>query len=372
MSRLRTFKKMKKINIIYLAIIPVVLGIFYINQNYAREAVVFYGFADNKDTEINHDHPVQVNTIYVSPGEFVSKGDRLLEVTHSKYDLELNDLTHDIEAMKLQAQKRKDEINRDIRKLQGERFAKINEIELRMERLQSETDLNKSLLKDIKSVEAGEATTGKSANDLKMKALRQEREMALKSYNLEIEGLKEELALVNAPHDVQMKKLESEKKYYETEQDKLAIYAPKDGLIGNIHCLEGEHKSSFSTLITFYERNPTLVRGYVHESLIVHVKEGDSLAVSSILHPEQKGFGIVGGLGSRIVEIPERLRKIPEIKTYGREVLIQIPPDNPFLQKEKVVLNFLHPNEIKPTKLSPNLNTSRPVKSQTNKELLHR
>lgn len=144
----------------------------------------------------------------------------------------------------------------------------------------------------------------------------------------------------------------------------MAIYAPKDGLIGNIHCLEGEHKSSFSTLITFYERNPTLVRGYVHESLIVHVKEGDTLEVSSILHPEQKGFGLVGGLGSRIVEIPERLRKIPEIKTYGREVLIQIPPNNPFLQKEKVVLNFLHPDEIKPKNIPPLLNTSRPVNSQ--------
>jgi hypothetical protein len=51
------------------------------------------------------------------------------------------------------------------------------------------------------------------------------------------------------------------------------------------------------------------------------------------------------GMGHRIVEIPERLRKIPEIKTYGREVLIQIPSDNKFLQKEKVVLTFIHPPE---------------------------
>ena len=204
---------MKRINLVYLAIIPVLFGIFYINQNYARQAVVFYGFAENKDTEINHDHPVQVNSIYVSPGEFVNKGDLLLEVTHSKYDLELNELTFDLKAMKLQARKRKDEINRDIRKLHGERFAKVNEIELNIERLQSETDLNKSLLKDIKSVKAGDETSGQSANELKMKALKQEREMVLKSYNLEIEGLKEELASVNAPHEVEMQKLESEKEY---------------------------------------------------------------------------------------------------------------------------------------------------------------
>jgi len=113
-------------------------------------------------------------------------------------------------------------------------------------------------------------------------------------------------------------------------------------LIGNILCKEGENISSFSTLINFYERNPTLVKGFVHESLILEVQEGDSLVVSSTLHPEQKTSGEVIGLGSRIVEIPERLRKMPELKTYGREVLIRIPSNNNFLQKEKVMLNSLN------------------------------
>ena len=356
---------MKKINIIYLAIIPVLFGIYYISENYAGRTVMFYGFAENKDTEINHDHPVQVNKILVAPGQFVKQGDLLLEVTHSKFDLEITDLTHDIEAMRLQAQRRRDEINRSIQQLESDRRAKVSDFELRMQRLQSDADLNRSLLKDLKSIEIEKNTNGKSPNDLKMEALRQEMETATKGIDLVIQQLKEELATVNAPQEVQMKKLESEKDFYQEEQKKLAIRAPKDGLIGNIHCLEGEHKSSFSTLITFYEKNPTQVRGYVHESLIVHVKEGDTLEVSSILHQEQKGFGIVVGLGSRIVEIPERLRKIPEIKTYGREVLIQIPPDNPFLQKEKVVLNFLNPEEIRPTKLPAFLKTSHSANSET-------
>ena len=50
---------------------------------------------------------------------------------------------------------------------------------------------------------------------------------------------------------------------------------------------------------------------------------------------------MITGLGSRIVEIPDRLRKNPDLKTYGREVLISIPPTNFFLQKEKVILNLL-------------------------------
>ena len=141
---------MKRINIIYLAIIPVLFGIFHINWNYARHTVMFYGFAENKETEINHEHPVQVNKIYVTPGQFVNKGDLLIDVTHSKFDLKMNALAHDIEAMQLQFKERRADILRSIQQLDSERRIKINEVELRIQRFQSEIDLNRSLLKDLK------------------------------------------------------------------------------------------------------------------------------------------------------------------------------------------------------------------------------
>ena len=91
-------------------------------------------------------------------------------------------------------------------------------------------------------------------------------------------------------------------------------------------------------MIDFYEQNPNVVVGFVHESLTPQIREGDSLLVISSLHPEHRLSGRITGLGHRIVEIPERLRKIPELKTYGREVMIEIPTENSFLQKEKVLL----------------------------------
>ena len=350
---------MKKINIIYLAILPIIFGIYYINSNYARHTVVFYGFAENKETEINHEHPVEVNKIHVTTGQFVNKDDLLMEVTHSKFDLKMNDLTRDIEAMQLQAAERKADLLRKINQLESERNTKLSEVDLNIQKLESEMNLNRSLLKDLKSIEVKESADSLSPNEVKLANLQKEKEMISGSFEVELKILQDELATVNAPQQVLLNKLEQEKNFYKGEQDKLSIKAPKDGLIGNIHCLEGENKSSFSTLITFYERNPTLVKGYVHENLIVHVEVGDTLEVSSSLHPEHRRYGLVTGLGSRIVEVPERLRKIPELKTYGREVLIQIPPDNPFLQKEKVVLNFLNPEEISPTRLLPFTSTSK-------------
>jgi multidrug resistance efflux pump len=148
------------------------------------------------------------------------------------------------------------------------------------------------------------------------------------------------------PYKAELGRLQNEQKMYEKEQERLRIYAPSNGLVGSIQCKEGENVSSFTTLISFYEQNPNLVVGYVHESLITGVQIGDSIQVSSTLQPDHTLKGCIMALGHRVVEIPERLRKIPEIKTYGREVLIDIPLNNEFLQKEKVSLRLGGPTNL--------------------------
>lgn len=347
-----------------MAIFPVFFGVWHISQNYGQHSAVFYGFAENKDTEINHDHPVQVNKILVTPGQFVEAGELLIEAKHAKFDLKLNDLKSDIEAMRLQVAERKNTLLSNIRKLEAERIKKVKEIELELEKTKVEIALNESLLKDLKSIEISK--NGLSPKQLKLKNLEKELIISTQPFDVQLASLRKELAVVSSPLEVQIEKLKEEEIFYSEEQKKLSITAPSDGLIGNLHCKEGEHKSSFATLITFYEKKPTMVSGYVHENLLVHVKVGDTLEVSSSLHPEHQILGIVKGLGSRIVEIPERLRNIPEMKTYGREVLISIPADNPFLQKEKVVLNFLHPDDIPTTSIFDFLESS-PSSDRMNK-----
>jgi hypothetical protein len=93
-------------------------------------------------------------------------------------------------------------------------------------------------------------------------------------------------------------------------------------------------------MITFYDESPTLVIGYIHEEHMLKVNMNDTITIFSTTRPGIENIGIVRTRGSRIVEIPPRLRKIKEFITYGREIIIEIPPDNPFLQKEKVTLNL--------------------------------
>jgi len=332
---------MKKINLLYLAVIPLCYVLFQMNARLSSASVLFYGFAENKETELNQDQPVLIHKIFVTPGQEVTQGQLLLEVGQSDLDFKLDNIGNDIERLEIIALQEKMNLQNRIHQLKARKISKTAEIEAEIKALEATMQYNESLLKGLNSIDNDATASENSPSSIKLTAYKERLQLEIEPINIEIEQLENELAAIKTPAQVQQQRLRNELDYYKNEQKKLAIYAPSDGLVGNILCKEGEHISAFTTLINFYERNPTIVKGYVHESLILEVKVGDSLRISSSLQPAHQVEGVVIGMGSRIIEIPERLRKVPDFKTYGREVLIRIPSTNPFLQKEKVMLNSL-------------------------------
>ncbi len=334
-----------RFNIIYLLLIPAIYFILQVNWDQQQNTVTFYGFAENKETELNYNKSVEVKKVHITPGKFVTIGDTLLTLlTHSEIEVKINDVAHQIESIELKDQIKVSAIKESIKRLEVTRTTKKSDILSDIKTLESEIKLNQSVLSELKSIDVQGMDMTNSPNAMKLKALKTELVMVDKPIDAEIAKLRLELSQVSIPSRVEIDKLTKESNIRKREEQEVYVLAPSDGLVGNIHCKLGENITSFKSLISFYERNPTLVKGYVHENLILQVEVGDTLDVISSYHPDNKVIGTVAGLGSRIVEIPERLRKLPEIKTYGREVSIQLPPINSFLQKEKVVLNLLDVN----------------------------
>ena len=335
---------MRRINLLYLVIPLVVWALFAIYRYLNRSTASFYGVAENQETQINLDYPVTVNRIFVSQGQFVPKGTLLMEVTRTELAFKMSDLTHNI--TELQARDRLDvaEIRGELGRLKAERAEKTGEIQAEIRLLESERTLNRSLFRDLQSLPATDTPTDTaSPYAAKLQALRDEMRLATEPYDVEIARLEQTLKIAGVPAQTQISKLKKEIDLYRKEQERLQIFAPSDGLIGSLHCRVGENIPDFNVLISFYEQNPNTVVAYVHESMILQVRVGDSLHVVSSVHPEEHCMGRVSGLGHRVVEIPERLRKIPEIKAYGREILVEIPANNNFLQKEKVMLQRIEP-----------------------------
>ena len=335
---------MKKFNLIYFVAIMICILLLYSLFFKADNSVTFYGFAENKETEISMDNAIEVEEIFVTVGQKVEKGDSLLNVVSATLPLKISDTEYKIEELETKYNLWKSGLDWKISQYKIELNENTGKIQSQIDQLNAELENNKKLSKTIKSIDSDPNTNYEIVNPtlIKLEALNEALNHTKGIINTQINNLKSKRFADNNPLLSEIRALEVQLTHYQERKKEEVIIAPTNGLIGNVHCKEGEKISSFGALISFYEESPTLVLGYIHEELILKIKINDSIGIFSSSRPDIQNKGIVKTLGSRIVEIPPRLRKIKELKTFGREIIIEIPPDNPFLQKEKVILNLVY------------------------------
>ncbi|MBK8701718.1 MAG: biotin/lipoyl-binding protein [Saprospiraceae bacterium] len=290
----------------------------------------FYGYAENKETQLSIDESSIVTRILVSSGERVKKGQVLMELNADKIDRDLINLDLSTQERKLEQLVSQKEILASIEKTRAEKEEKYGE-------LKRELDIEESKLVYHRAMLAKDTSATITSGPIVAKIAAIKKEMAALDmiYTRQIEALNDVLR-ASSPGNAEIAAIQNNKNYLIREKQKLKITAPFDGIVGNVNCKESERVPSHNTLISFYESQPSTAVGYVHESLSLSVNIGDSLWVKSMMHAENVAVGVVTGKGHRIVEIPERMRKIPEYKTYGMEVFIRLTAGNAFLQKEAV------------------------------------
>jgi len=325
-------------NLFYLVFLLLGIALFFLFQRGKAEVLSFYGFAESNETEINYNYPVLINEIYVTPGQEVKAGAVLLKLARIKAKETLQDENYRIAELSSEArqwtQKKKD----DLAQLQQELSHRKSEINRRITELNNELSYKKSLVEGLKTISSDPSSYNPIVSEINQLKVRLQE--TNDEYGLAISGLESEITLGKSPYDERIKRLNASLAFDESQKiQEITVTAPSDGIVGNIFCKEAEHIPSYKTLLSFYEPHSSLVRGYVHEDLTLEVNLGNKYMVSSLKDANITYQGEVVGLGSRIVEIPMRLRKMPDLKTYGREILIQISKDNIFLQKEKVAVS---------------------------------
>ena len=337
---------MKRYNFIYLVGFLMMCLLGYMALAIQSESAFFYGFAENKQTEISHNRNVLVSKIYVKNGQEIKKGDLLLEVIDKEIELKIGELEIEKNTVDVDSESKVQEIKNKINQIQTSRKAELVELKSDIIELEKEISLNKSLYEGLKTIQRNKKNY-QSPDNIKLAYFKEQLHNVEIAFLREVSEQKQLLNRITKPGQLKSKSIIAKLDHYKMIEEHLSIYAPFDGLIGTISCKEGENISSYSSLLDLYKHNPTQVKGFVHESMILEVSIGDKLEVASTLHTNNRVIGEVIGLGSRIVEIPERLRKMTDFKTYGREIVIEIPSDNRFMQKEKVSLNISNESSAK-------------------------
>lgn len=328
-------------NAFYIVLILLAIAGLYILRNSENKTTLsFYGFAESNETEINYNYPVVVESILVKPGQEVRAGQTLLKIARLKSKEVLSDQDFKINALRTESQlwKQKKEDRLRLEQLQlNNALAVVDE---QLSQLRKELTYKKSLVEGLSTIES--SAVDYSPIEGEITELENKKTRLKQEAQLQMDVIKKELALGDNPYRQQISRLQREKDFEasQVKQD-IIVTAPTSGLIGNIFCKEAEHIVSYKTLMTFYEPHSGVIKGYVHEDLTLQVEIGTKFKVSSLKDQSISYDGVVVGLGSRIVEIPARLRNLPEFKTYGREVLIEIDKNNTFLQKEKVAISHV-------------------------------
>lgn len=328
----------KRINWFYVAMITMGITLFMVLSPGVHTDLSFYGFAESNETEINYNHPVVVDRILVTPGQAVKAGDILMHLSRRKSKETLEDQSFRIGELKAEEAVWQQRKENELAQLQLDKQIKLSEINAEIQQAEKELDFKRSLSENLKSIRS--APSNYKPLEEELKALRAEKRHIIRAFDLKIKGLRKEIKMGNSPYKEQIKRLTAEQDFEVSQRvQQIIVTAPADGLVGNILCKEEEHIPSYRTLLSFYEPHSSIIKGYVHEDLTLKVNIGDNFKVASLKDPDINYSGRVIGLGSRIVEIPTRLRKIPDVKSYGREVLVEITKRNGFLQKEKVSLS---------------------------------
>ena len=339
--------KMKKLNLLTFIFSIALIYLIAFNWNHYSEVMVFYGFANNQEININLENSAKVKNILISPGQRVSKGDILIQATRSSIAVSQSDINYDISKLESQYHLWESGLKNSLRTLRAQKIEQKNQLENAISKLESEMKINETLIKGIESIDQVKDHNGSNPRKIQLDGLKEDLRLSMITYNSEIGKIQKELSNTKNPIKIQIAKLGNNLEFVNEEESNLNITAPNDGVVGSIFCKIGENIPAFSPYLTIYEEVPTHVKGYVLESMIPNIEKKDSLKVQSVSHSGLSITGVVSGMGSRIIEIPTRLRKNPNFSTYGREIEIRIPKQNPFLQNEKVILKTIYNTKIR-------------------------
>lgn len=303
----------------------------------------FRGIAEDAKTVVSSESAVEVLEIRVQPGQIVSVGDTLARLRNPELAMRIAQVQHDIEGAYGDADQSSSETQRRVAELRAGFAARRAELLGEIRTLVDLNSRNRSLVAGFKALGVQDADSDSSGLQEQIQALRHQ-------IQVEEAGMKNQIGLLLGSKGSMTKlaasreeALRSELAILREEEKRLVIVSSANGVVDSINNRLGEKVSPFSPILTISGHRPNLVRGYVHERVRTDLAVGDSVEVLALGMRSARVKGVVIGLGSRIVELPLRLWKVPNTPMWGREVIVRIDPANPLLQGEMVsVHRMLH------------------------------
>jgi biotin carboxyl carrier protein len=341
------FNRFNILHILWLFVLPI--SWFLIRGIEGQSHNTFFGAAETEGQTLNSEYDVVVKELKIKVGQQIKMGDTLALFMRADYD-ELNrqgiEKTQEIKQYEVEKQSKTNEISRELSILDAKKEALLTDLEAQIKILQLEnkvqTDLKKILSENTVD-ERNPASYGKGggSSNIKNEKINVLRD-AIKKTEQQIRQQKSLLqAQIKSSEAVLGSKIEQSEQevgFIENEKKELSLLATIDGFIENIFVGTNEVAPHYKPLFKINPKKPNRVKGFIYENSNWVFSLGDSVVLTSSARLGLTTNGIIIGCSPQLVELPIRLRKFSEIKTWGREIYIQLPVTNEYYIGEKVMI----------------------------------
>lgn len=324
-----------KINPVYVAMVIGLVVLVPLAREIQQRGTEFYGIAEDQDVDISLEHPAILRQLLVKEGEEIEKGQVLAVLQRTELPFQRASLEQ--EKIRLQAERQSQILERRAteRELRQDKALALFEIDNEIEQLQAELALKSKLVTDLQSVPTPQADQSLEPT---IAALKAERNEIVKPYDVQLRTLANDAQDLLKSIDARLAGLELEQEELNRQQAALELKAPCAGVIGRIHFVPGEQIATRDPILNIYLEHPSQITTYIPEGQLTSIKLGDSLRVRTLNDDEYLLTAVVAGLGTKIRELPVRMRRDPTVQAWGREIRLQIPPNNTLMQGERVLV----------------------------------
>jgi len=287
---------------------------------------------------ISYHKAIRVEEIYVIPGQTIKPGDLLVKVERPDLILDEEKKRNEIDRLEIERSLTVSRYNSKQQELTMEKESELRKIASEIEQLRVVMNNNAQLSSQFKNL-TGYADTARQTSDsyheVQLTALDIQRKEVIDTYELRMGSL-------NRMHNEELKSIEilssqlnNELRVLIEEQLQQIKTASVHGTVGSVNAQPGELLQPYTTILSIYESNPSIIKAVMNEGYSYDINVGDNVKVESS-NRQYSVEGKIIEIGARIVEYPNRLKNNQNMQMYGQEIFVKIPKDNKLLNGERV------------------------------------
>lgn len=326
-----------KINLLYLAVPAAIFACAYIVRDLQGQSTqTFFGSAETEPLVLHIEEDVMVKEVLVAAGRQVRQGDTLALLYRMELDRELANIASDQSRLSSDLASSIELLRQERATIRAKAAAQMAVLEAEINKIKARDSIDER----VKSAVYAGLKIDQTASQAAIAVLRKEMEMVRDVMEKELNELAAEEKNNTRRFETESKNAAQRIDLQNMERRRLMLLAPVDGYVDQVNINAGTPMPAFRDMLRIYPLRPAKVIGFIHETADIPFRIGDSVGLVSGVRPDKLVRGQITAVGPKLVELPLRLRKFAELRAWGREVIISLPPDNPYYIGERITISL--------------------------------